>query len=115
MTTLGRAPGSAGAHSHLAASSRWKLHLLGHALPAYAQAQAGAAPASQGTTGSQPDRAYQGTTGSQPDPASQGTAPAGATQGVTSAMATTPQAASNRYPTLQAAKLAADTLSQLAQ
>jgi hypothetical protein len=101
MTTLGRSSGSASAHSHLATSSRWKLHLLAQALPAYAQAQAGA-PA-------------QGTTASQTTPASQGTPPAGSTQDVTPAMAPAPQAASNRYPTLQAAKLAADTLSQLAQ
>ena len=101
MTTLGRSSSSASAHSHLAASSRWKLHLLAQALPAYAQAQAGTVS--------------QGTTAAQTDQAPQGTPPAGTTQGVTPAMAPAPQAASNRYPTLQAAKLAADTVSQLAQ
>jgi hypothetical protein len=92
MTRLGRA-GSSGSDSHLGTSSRWKLHLLAQALPAYAQAQAGAA--AQGT-------------------ASQGTASQGA--------ALAPQVPTNRYPTLgagpgvfRAARLAADTLSQLAQ
>ena len=85
MAKLAR--GSADSHSHLRASSRWKLHLLAQALPAYAQAQA-AGPTTPATTAS-------------------GTP-------VTAAQSA-PPAASNRYPTLQAARLAADTLSQLAQ
>lgn len=103
MTTLGRSSDSTHGHSHLAASSRWKLHLLAQALPAYAQAQAQAGAGSQGTAASQTD------------PASQATPPSGTPQGVTPAMAPAPQTTANRYPTLQAAKLAADTVSQLAQ
>lgn len=87
MAKLGR--GSVDSPSHLRISSRWKLHLLAQALPAYAQAQGAGATAPS--------------------------TPAIAAQGATSVAAPTPRLASNRYPTLQAARLAADTLSQLAQ
>jgi hypothetical protein len=104
MAKLGR--GSDDSDSHLRISSRWKLHLLAQALPAYAQAQAADADAPRTTTT---------TTASTTPAAAAQNAPPTAVQAATSAAAATPRVASNRYPTLQAARLAADTLSQLAQ
>jgi hypothetical protein len=115
MSTLGRS--SINSHSHLAASSRWKLHLLAQALPAYTQAQAAGA-ASGGMAGGAPGAASSGAVAqgpaSQAAP-SQGITPAAGAQPATYPAASAPQTATNRYPTLQAAKLAADTFSQLAQ
>ena len=100
---LGR--GSADSHSQLRVSSRWKLHLLAQALPAYAQAQASDAAATGTTTTTVPTT---------PAAAAQNVQPP-AVQGATSAAAATLPVASDRYPSLQAARLAADTFSQLAQ
>jgi hypothetical protein len=104
MAKLGR--GSDDSDSHLRISSRWKLHLLAQALPAYAQAQAADADAPRTTTT---------TTASTTPAAAAQNAPPTVVQAATSAAAAMPRVASNRYPTLQAARLAADTLSQLAQ
>lgn len=101
LTKLGRGP--ADAPSQLRVASRWKLHLLAQALPAYAQAQSAGATAA-GTTDT--------TTPAAPATAAQNAQPAGISAAVAAAP---PQVSSNRYPTLQAARLAADTLSQLAQ
>jgi hypothetical protein len=81
LAKLGRGSGNSHSH-HDVAASRWKMHLLAQALPAYAQAQAAKAA----------NAANAANAAAAPDP-------------------TTPAATS----TLQGARLAADSLRQLAQ